>query len=610
MEDAADGSIESELRDAEELLALDPENVELAALVADLRELAALSAAAAPLTESEPLDAPPPAHVPALGEKVCAPYPTPDGLHIYLLAGIVSRIDETSSMSGIGVEAAQAAEQARSPASNEPLKGELNSATDADITGAATAKESSEATPLTPSIVSGPFVSVLLLTPPTSDLANFGLHLAAGYLLPYEASLSSALDLSLHRDPTDPHQTTSDDLKPGARVWARFYPRGSRGKAEEAWYPATVRAVQGGGATYRVVYEGYEKEGEGVLGHDDVFPLVDVGLGGGAEGAGDGNRVGGDGEGSRHGGLGYNGDSDADSHVPRKRHWDGGDSESESDMVSSGSYDDMSDESGFYTDDAEDSDASSSSFRPSFGHMPNPPLPPHSSSHPPLAEWESHTRGIASRLMLRMGFVPGTGLGKDGQGRVEPVEVEIRGAGWGLDYREEETHKGKRRGGRRKRKDADGGRGGHGAGGRRRGGNSKDESTGDGKSNVFGFLEGVLNQKHQRHQGSHHNHHQETQSNRPGTSGSRSKASPATPPADAASAARTTLLQLSLLLPRLRSDLVRAESRLAANAKQPAVRKEYERMVGEIKDRIERAEAKEKEAERVVGKGGKAKGRM
>lgn len=39
----------------------------------------------------------------------------------------------------------------------------------------------------------------------------------------------------------------------------------------------------------------------------------------------------------------------------------------------------------------------------------------------PIGEFENHTKGFGSKMMSKMGFVPGTGLGKDGQGIVNPL---------------------------------------------------------------------------------------------------------------------------------------------------------------------------------------------
>ena len=43
-----------------------------------------------------------------------------------------------------------------------------------------------------------------------------------------------------------------------------------------------------------------------------------------------------------------------------------------------------------------------------------------------LGEWEKHTRGIGSKLMAKMGYLAGHGLGKEGkEGRLEPVEAFV-----------------------------------------------------------------------------------------------------------------------------------------------------------------------------------------
>ncbi|KAL6428751.1 hypothetical protein ACFW04_007962 [Cataglyphis niger] len=51
-----------------------------------------------------------------------------------------------------------------------------------------------------------------------------------------------------------------------------------------------------------------------------------------------------------------------------------------------------------------------------------------------LGNWEKHTRGMGSKLMMQMGYIIGTGLGKRGDGRIEPVEATVLPQGKSLDH--------------------------------------------------------------------------------------------------------------------------------------------------------------------------------
>ncbi|CAL8143631.1 unnamed protein product [Orchesella dallaii] len=50
-----------------------------------------------------------------------------------------------------------------------------------------------------------------------------------------------------------------------------------------------------------------------------------------------------------------------------------------------------------------------------------------------LGEWEKYTKGFGSKLMVKMGYVMGTGLGKNREGRVEPVDAIVLPPGKSLD---------------------------------------------------------------------------------------------------------------------------------------------------------------------------------
>ncbi|XP_052789995.1 zinc finger CCCH-type with G patch domain-containing protein-like [Mya arenaria] len=50
-----------------------------------------------------------------------------------------------------------------------------------------------------------------------------------------------------------------------------------------------------------------------------------------------------------------------------------------------------------------------------------------------LGQWEAHTKGVGSRLLSKMGYIPGQGLGKNGEGRIEPVPIQLLPQGKSLD---------------------------------------------------------------------------------------------------------------------------------------------------------------------------------
>ncbi|KAH0927588.1 hypothetical protein HID58_019844 [Brassica napus] len=61
---------------------------------------------------------------------------------------------------------------------------------------------------------------------------------------------------------------------------------------------------------------------------------------------------------------------------------------------------------------------------------------PEASSGPDIGAFEVHTRGFGSKMMAKMGFIEGGGLGKEGKGISQPIEAVQRpkSLGLGLDF--------------------------------------------------------------------------------------------------------------------------------------------------------------------------------
>ena len=58
-----------------------------------------------------------------------------------------------------------------------------------------------------------------------------------------------------------------------------------------------------------------------------------------------------------------------------------------------------------------------------------------------FGEWQNFTKGIGTKIMEKLGFVKGKGLGKNNDGRTEPVSARIYIQGKSLDYNMEQNEK-------------------------------------------------------------------------------------------------------------------------------------------------------------------------
>ncbi|GBB87828.1 hypothetical protein RclHR1_14310005 [Rhizophagus clarus] len=171
-----------------------------------------------------------------------------------------------------------------------------------------------------------------------------------------------------------------DTYQVGRYFWAEY--------KDEVWYMAKLINIEEGGQGFRVIYKGYENEHPDgfVVSHDEIIPVVGL------------------------------------------------ENEDES------SFDE-------YSDDDESvslSESDSPSLRMGLGSESNNSdilnisSNNHNDTQIHFAEWEKHTKGVASRIMAKMGYKMGEGLGKNSEGITSPIEVRLFSKGVSLDFIDKE----------------------------------------------------------------------------------------------------------------------------------------------------------------------------
>ncbi|KNC95920.1 uncharacterized protein SPPG_08676 [Spizellomyces punctatus DAOM BR117] len=218
-------------------------------------------------------------------------------------------------------------------------------------------------------------------------------------------------------------------IKEGAKVLARY--------RDGIYYRASVVAMEGPDGPFWVNYEGYGDE-KTKLNADELVPVSGLGVEDHLENSGE----------------------------------NGSEEESESDEWTSDSQE--------HDDDNEDgpSDETRVTFHYGDGEA--------------MGTWEAHTKGIGGKLLAKMGYRIGKGLGKEGEGRLRPVEAEVLPAGKGLGVVVERSQRKRKRPrepgdakGRHKRK--------HKGGRDAKSGQESEQHTPP--ADVFDFLNTSLNEK-------------------------------------------------------------------------------------------------------------------
>lgn len=119
---------------------------------------------------------------------------------------------------------------------------------------------------------------------------------------------------------------------------------------------------------------------------------------------------------------------------------DGNSARLPSDSLSISEYADMSgeDDEGSSSEEeselSEDGDQEDESIHQGLGLLESTNFSGVQSETLIFAKWENHTRGVASKMMAKMGYREGMGLGVSGQGMLEPIPVKVLPPKQSLDH--------------------------------------------------------------------------------------------------------------------------------------------------------------------------------
>lgn len=119
---------------------------------------------------------------------------------------------------------------------------------------------------------------------------------------------------------------------------------------------------------------------------------------------------------------------------------DGSSARLPSDSLSISEYADESDEDGEGSssdegsDFSEDGDQEDESVHQGLGLLESKNLSGVQTETAIFAKWEHHTRGVASKMMAKMGYRKGMGLGVSGQGMLDPIPVKVLPPKQSLDH--------------------------------------------------------------------------------------------------------------------------------------------------------------------------------